>query len=251
MKHILIRVTLAATLLGAPTAFAGARSSASFSVATDVNDGGGLRASSAKYTNDASIGLLTGIATATAPGDTNKSGYIGQLYEITNLVLTATPASVPGGSNTQLSASAPLDDGSVLALAGNQVIWSVVSGPIASISANGVATAGSVTTNTPATIGANSMGQYATVAVTVLAAPGPLSVPVIVTIHLSGTNLVFGGTNGTAGQNYSVYTSTNVALRLSNWTFLATGSFDGSGNFSFTNGIAPGSPRLFYVIQVQ
>ena len=250
MKHMPIRVMLAAALLGTPVAFAGSRSSASFTVAADVNDAGGRRTSSANYTNDASIGLPGGITTVTTPGETNKSGYIGQLYELTNLVLTATPSSVPGGSNTQLSASAPLDDGSMLALANNQVIWSIVSGPIASINANGLATAGSVSANTPATIGGNSMGQYATVAVTVLGT-GPQSVPVIVTVHLSGTNLILGGTNGTVGQNYSVYTSTNVALRLSNWTFLATGSFDGSGNFSFTNGIVPQSPRLFYVIQVQ
>lgn len=251
MKDMLIRVILAIAVLGSPAAFAGSRSSANFTVAADVNDAGGRRTSSANYTNDGSIGSPSGVATVTAPGETNKSGYIGQLYELTNLVLTAVPSSIPGGSNTQVSASATLDDGSVLALAGNQVVWSIVSGPITSINANGVATAGSATTNTPATIGGNSMGQYATVAITVLAATGPLSTPVITTIHLSGTNLVFSGTNGTTGHNYAVYTSTNVALHLSNWTFLATGSFDGSGNFSFTNGIAPGSPRLFYVIQVQ
>ncbi|HUB86498.1 MAG TPA: autotransporter-associated beta strand repeat-containing protein, partial [Verrucomicrobiae bacterium] len=72
--------------------------------------------------------------------------------------------------------------------------------------------------------------------------------PHIVSFSRSGTNLIFMGTNGVAGNPYVLWTSTNVALPLASWTQVLTGNFDGSGNFNFTNGVTPGSPRQFYII---
>jgi len=42
-----------------------------------------------------------------------------------------------------------------------------------------------------------------------------------------------------------------VALPLYQWTDLSTNSFNGSGQFSVTNAINPGTPQKFYVLQVQ
>ena len=68
------------------------------------------------------------------------------------------------------------------------------------------------------------------------------------TASLSGTNLVFSGTGGTAGSNYVVLAGTNVALPLTNWTTLATNTFDGAGHFDFTHGVSPLKPRRFFIL---
>jgi hypothetical protein len=72
--------------------------------------------------------------------------------------------------------------------------------------------------------------------------------PHFVSLSLSGTNLIFAGTNGVMGGQYLLLTSTNVAVPLTNWTVVATNNFDGSGNFQITNGINPGAPQQFYML---
>jgi autotransporter-associated beta strand protein len=72
--------------------------------------------------------------------------------------------------------------------------------------------------------------------------------PHITGFSLSGTNLVFSGTNGWANGTYELLTSTNVALALTNWTAIATNTFDSNGQFNFTNGINPGAPQQFYIL---
>ena len=97
-----------ALLAGA--AHAGPRTSASYTIATDTADAGGRRATSASYTNDGSAGGVVGISTVAAPAETARHGYIGQLYEVTGLVLSATPTTVNEGSTLPLSAAQLLDD---------------------------------------------------------------------------------------------------------------------------------------------
>ena len=76
-----------------------------------------------------------------------------------------------------------------------------------------------------------------------------VALPKFSTISLSGTNVVITGANGVSNAPYAVLTSTNVALPMSNWVSVATNQFDSSGNFSFTNGIAPGIPQRFFRIR--
>jgi hypothetical protein len=45
-------------------------------------------------------------------------------------------------------------------------------------------------------------------------------------------------------------TTTNITTPLTNWTAAGTGVFDGTGNFNFTNAVAPGTPMRFFVIRV-
>jgi plastocyanin len=53
---------------------------------------------------------------------------------------------------------------------------------------------------------------------------------------LSGTNVIFGGTNGVPFAQYRIYSSTNVVLPFTNsWTVVFTGAFDANGNYSYTN----------------
>jgi len=70
-------------------------------------------------------------------------------------------------------------------------------------------------------------------------------------MFLSGTNWLMNGSGGAAGYYYSVLTSTNLITPLTNWSLLSTGSFDGGGNFIFSNGLNPLSPQKFYEIQIR
>jgi autotransporter-associated beta strand protein len=70
--------------------------------------------------------------------------------------------------------------------------------------------------------------------------------PVIAGISQSGFNLTFTGTNGIANATYYLLASTNLAVPLANWTRVATNVFDGSGQFTYTNGMAPNLPQQFY-----
>jgi autotransporter-associated beta strand protein len=91
-----------------------------------------------------------------------------------------------------------------------------------------------------------------------LAADGSIAVlsittvlrPVITNVYLAAgsTNIIFSGTNGFVSGNYNVLSSTNLAQ--TNWTVEATGTFDGSGNFSVTNAIMSGKPQKFYRLQL-
>jgi hypothetical protein len=69
-------------------------------------------------------------------------------------------------------------------------------------------------------------------------------------VNLSGTNLVFNGTGGTAGSNYVMLASTNLMLPLTNWTALATNTFDGTGQFRYTNNVNPVKPRQFFIFKL-
>jgi fibronectin-binding autotransporter adhesin len=73
--------------------------------------------------------------------------------------------------------------------------------------------------------------------------------PAITGISLSGTSLVLTGTNGQAGEQYNVLTTTNLALPLSQWTVLSTNTFS-AGNFSITNSLNPNTPQSFYILRV-
>ncbi len=74
--------------------------------------------------------------------------------------------------------------------------------------------------------------------------------PVLNGVVLSGTNLIFAGTNGTAGANYLVLTATNLALPMTNWTALATNQFGSGGGVYFTNPMDLISARMFFRLRL-
>ncbi len=71
------------------------------------------------------------------------------------------------------------------------------------------------------------------------------------TVGLSGTNVVFGSSNGIPNGNFSVFSSTNLLMPFSNWSLLQTGAFDMNGSLQFTNGLDPAAPQKFYLLQLQ
>lgn len=121
-------------------------------------DGGGQSTTSPNYTMSGSVSSVGGVSSAVSPPVTVRHGYIGQLYEVTNLVITASPAPVSEGSNSQLTATATLDDGTVLVVAGSNVSWGAATYPIASINADGLLTAASVSTDTDGTVSGYYLG---------------------------------------------------------------------------------------------
>jgi autotransporter-associated beta strand protein len=74
--------------------------------------------------------------------------------------------------------------------------------------------------------------------------------PKITGVAVSGSGLVLTGTGGPASAGYSVVTSSNVSMTLTNWALLGTNQFDAGGNFSFTNAAPPVQTRQFYRLRV-
>ena len=150
-----MKITLQTSILSlalVTTLHAGSRSSANYSIAAETSDAGGQRTSSANYTNDASAGMVAGISTVAAPAKTVKSGYIGQLYDVAGLLLNSAAPDVNETGTLQLAAWQLLDDATLLTTDANAVTWGIVSGPIVSVSASGLVTAGSVFQNTSAAV---------------------------------------------------------------------------------------------------
>jgi hypothetical protein len=68
---------------------------------------------------------------------------------------------------------------------------------------------------------------------------------------VSGTNFIFSGSNGLAGERYVVLMSTNLATPVANWTPVLTNNIGSDGTFHVTNGINPAAGKGFYLLQVQ
>jgi hypothetical protein len=72
--------------------------------------------------------------------------------------------------------------------------------------------------------------------------------PNICSVRYTGSNLSLSGTNGTASGGYSVRSSTNLTLAVTNWPILTTGTFGSLGQFTVTNAVNPAEPQRFYLI---
>ena len=153
--------TLAIAVFGVD-ATAGSRSSASYSVPADGSDAGGRRSTSAGYAHNGCLGGVGGIGTVAAPPEFAKHGYLGQIYEINTLLISANPTNVNEGATRQLAARAVLDDASVLNIPAPRVAWNPASGPIASINVGGLATAANVYEDTLAMVQGRYLGALGT-----------------------------------------------------------------------------------------
>jgi len=160
-------IAIAAALIAAPL-HAGPRTSANYSITTDIADVAGGRTTSASYTNDGSAGGIAGLSTVAVPSETAKAGYIAQLYDATGLTLSPAGGSVNENAPLQLAASLALDDETTLAVPAASVAWSVLSGPLAGISVSGLATAAAVYQNTAATAQGMHEGFTGTLGLTVV-----------------------------------------------------------------------------------
>lgn len=65
---------------------------------------------------------------------------------------------------------------------------------------------------------------------------------------LSGGKLVFSGTNGPAGVQYRVLTSTNLALTSSNWIPVFTNTISSNGNYGYTNSVTTQTSAYYRLV---
>ncbi len=168
MRNSIISLSIFVTAFAMGTARSETRTSPDYALVTETHDAGGGRLASADYAADASIGGVGGVSTASAPPETLKAGYIGQLYDPVGLSISASPTNLNEGTTRQLAAGQAMDDGTFLTIAPASVAWHVVSGPISSISPGGVATGGYVYRDTPASISGALQGFDASLGLTVL-----------------------------------------------------------------------------------
>ena len=119
-------------------------------------DGGGLATSSAKYSLHGSMSAGGAVVSAKYKA---RGGFAGQLSEVLGLTLTAAPsAPLLERGTSQLGAFLTLDDDSRLVPGLSSLVWMVTSGPLVSISAGGLVSAGSVYQNTPGTVEGTYLG---------------------------------------------------------------------------------------------
>jgi autotransporter-associated beta strand protein len=82
----------------------------------------------------------------------------------------------------------------------------------------------------------------------------PYTPPVTFTgVTVSGHNLVLSATGGTPGDPVTVLGSTSLTLPVAQWTTVATGNYDGNGNFTYTvtGALNSGLSQQFYRLQGQ
>jgi hypothetical protein len=106
----------------------------------------------------------------------------------------------------------------------------------------------------PPTPGANlawNTNNLAATGVLSVVSTGPTTNANILSVTIAGTDIILHGTNNNGGQNfrYEVLASTNITLPLSNWTSLATNTFNVDGTFDYTNAINPVNPQRFYDVR--
>ena len=146
-------------------AHAGPRTSTNYTLTPEAADDAGLRATSGNYTLNSSETAGGAISSANYAA---RTGFAGALYDIVTVQVTATPTTINETATRQLNGTPVLDDATTLAATPSSIGWSVQSGPIASISTGGLATAGPVYQNTAASVQGTYGGVSGTLALTVV-----------------------------------------------------------------------------------
>jgi autotransporter-associated beta strand protein len=179
-------------------------------------------------TSPTNIGSLTVSATSTFHGST---------------VMKLSPATA---TNDRLNANAITYGGSLLV---TNIQGNITNGQTFQLffATNGIYNAGSFSSVTlPSSSGlswANNLAVNGSIAAIAILPP------YITSISLSGSSLVIRGTNGTPGQQFTTLTSTNIVLPLSQWTPIATNTFNGA-SFSVTNTVTSSAPQNFFALRV-
>ncbi len=103
----------------------------------------------------------------------------------------------------------------------------------------------------PATPGTNLLWNTNNLATsgTLAVALGTVT-PQVSHIFLAGTNLVFSGSGGAAGYNFSIVAATNLTTAVTNWPVIGSGVCDANGNFIVTNSLSATTPAKFYAIRI-
>lgn len=132
--------------------------SASYSLhAAPVGESGGP-SNGATVSLESSTGETNAGGVATATTLQENEGFTGQLYDPMGLTIAASPNPVDEGTTSQLGGETVMDDATIVALAPTDINWSVLSGPVNSVSAAAVALAGQVYEDTEAVVQGSAAG---------------------------------------------------------------------------------------------
>ena len=190
----------------------------------------------------AAPGSYTVILTVSGPGGVSS---------LTNTAYVVVQSGVPtaGFTGTPTGGFAPLQvaftDGSTGSI--TNWAWSFGDGHSVTNSSNaGVtnsyAAAGSYTVSL-AVSGPGGTGSKTNTAYIVVSPKPALGKPV-----LSGGNFMFSGTNGPAGVQYRILSTTNVAAALTNWTPVLTNVFGSDGSYGYTNASPTNNAKFFILV---
>ena len=159
---------LGITLFPMVAAMAEARFSQDYAIGTEVVDAAGGFGTSADYGIAQAVGeTAVGRSDPTPASYLGRHGIIGQLADFTELLIALTPNPIDEASTGQLSATARRDDLTTDPLSPAAVTWSLVSGPVASISAGGSVTTLALYANKPAVIEGSWQGIAGQVSFTI------------------------------------------------------------------------------------
>lgn len=203
-------------------------------------------------------GLVVSPGATLAPAGTNVTLGITAGQNATGTIAVSDSIVLNGATTIKLNGSGNNDAltaaGGSITYGGTLNLVNVNAAPLAAGNSFQIFNAGNLTGSfasiTPATPGAGLAWNTSQLSSGIISVVATASQPAINSVVVSGSNLIFSGTNGTAGNNYYVLTSTDVAAPLSSWTSIATNTFGLGGVFSVTNTINPGTPKRFYVIKL-
>jgi autotransporter-associated beta strand protein len=202
--------------------------------------------------------LTVGAGATLAPAGTNTTIGITTGQNSTGTVSATGDIALNGTTVIKLNGSGTNDavtstTGSI-ALGGTLSLQNINAVPLAAGDSFQIFNAGSVTGSftgiAPMTPGAGLAWNTSQLASGIVSVVAAASQPVISSIVASGGNLIFSGTNGTAGGTYYVLTSTDVTVPLAGWTPVSTNTFGPGGVFSVTNAISLGTPKSFFLLKL-
>ena len=148
---------LGVTLLACVSLLSVTSSTFAASVVASINSGGGY-SSSAAYGMDSSVGNIAGDSSGGSVKNM-AGGTTTRPTTATNLVMTATPASVYEGGTSHLGGTVTMDDLSIMPLNGTDIAWGSVTYPFQSIASNGVlVAANSVYASVTGTVSGSYLG---------------------------------------------------------------------------------------------
>jgi hypothetical protein len=189
--------------------------------------------------------VLSPGGTNTTIGITTGSNPTGEIAASGNVTLGGTTAiKLDGVTNDAVAAGGTITYGGTLNLA--NISGTPLAGGNSFKIFNAAVYHGSFGGITPSTPGAGLTWNTSQLSSGVIGVSGS-SGAIISSTSLSGTNLVFSGSGGTASAPYYVLSTTNLVKGP--WITNTTGNFLSNGNFSVTNPILPGLPQRFYLIK--
>lgn len=186
--------------------------------------------------------------TNTTMGITTGNNPVGAIAAANNVTLNGTTIIKLDGSGT----NDMIDTTGNITYGGTLDLENISGAPLAAGNSfqvfNAAASSGHFANITPTTPGAGlawDLSQLSSGKINVVVSSGP----VISQMTLSGGNVIFSGSGGSANSTYYVLTTTNLTTPLNNWVVLSTNTYDSSGNFSVTNSFNSGTPERFFRIK--